>query len=92
MGHRSELTLFCRESPYTVIVEPWAEEFLIETGARCRVVALNSKVVPTFEVELNGAVLIVCVNESGSTYEFWRADVKEFETPIPIPRLPEFSE
>jgi hypothetical protein len=71
---------------FVLIVEPWADEFTIAADDQCRVVALNPNVPPTFEVEpCRVGDLIVYVNESGSTYEFWRGEVREFWTPVPIP-------
>jgi hypothetical protein len=67
------------------IIEPWADEFRIEPGVACRVVALHPRADPTFEVELHQGVLIVYVNESGSTFEFWRGETREYWTPVAIP-------
>ena len=77
MEHRSVIALSARDGPYRVIVEPWADEFQIEPGVRCQLVALHPHLFPSFEVELYQGVLIVYVNEGESTYEFYRGLVRE---------------
>jgi hypothetical protein len=73
------------DAPYTVVVEPWADEFQVEPAAGCQVVALHPRLQPAFEVEIYRGLLIVYVNGSGATYEFWRGEKKEFSTPVPMP-------
>ena len=85
MSHRNGLYLRTREIPFTVIVEPWAEEYQISPGETCRVVAIHPSAQPTFEIELDGQVLIISVLDSGATYEFWSNGILEFFTPVPIP-------
>jgi hypothetical protein len=91
MGHSNSLQVFAYEQAHTLIVEPWAEEFMIRVGDRCRVVALHPGVVPSFGVEMNRDRLIVWVNEGGATFEFWRGEACEFSTPVPIPGVPHSS-
>jgi len=75
--------------PFRLIVEPWAEEFSVAAGDQCLVVALHPSEVPTFGAEVHGdGDLIVWVNESGSTFEFWRGEMREFQTPVAISYLP----
>jgi hypothetical protein len=88
MEHRSVLRLSARDTPYTAIVEPWAEEFEVSPGPECRVVAIHPSALPSFDVELYHGALVVSVLESGSTYEFWRGGVREFFTPVAIPEWP----
>lgn len=85
MLHQSTLILIARNSDYTVIVEPWADEFLVAPSTNCRVIVINPHWPPTFTVELHKAYLIVYVNEGGSTFEFWRDEQKEYWTPVAIP-------
>jgi hypothetical protein len=92
MEHRTKLTLLAGSNPYTVIVEPWADEFIIVPGTDCQVIALNPLAPPSFGVEpyLGGekqyqGALIVYVKEGQSTYEFWRGTACESKNPIPIP-------
>ena len=85
MTHRSVLRLSARDAPYTATVEPWADEFEVRAGQDCRVVASHPTAPPSFEVELSRGVLVVSVLEGGSTYEFWRGDVREFRTTVAIP-------
>jgi hypothetical protein len=85
------LRIFAYQHPYTLVVEPWAEEFPICLGEQCRVVALNPHLMPTFGVEMSQDRLIVWVNEGGSTYEFWRGEHCEFSTPVAIPGPPHFA-
>ena len=88
MKQHSFLRLSTRETQFTAVIEPWAEEFVVSPGECCVVVALNPVAPPTFDVELYRGVLVVSVLESGSTYEFWRDKVLEFHTTIPIPEWP----
>lgn len=91
MSCHNILPVFACKQPYTLVVEPWAEEFPIHGGEKCRVVARHPDVTPMFEVAVEGDRLIVWVNTGGATYEFWRGDHCEFSTPIPIPGSPHFS-
>ncbi|HKB01072.1 MAG TPA: hypothetical protein VKD90_02585 [Gemmataceae bacterium] len=86
MPFESVLRVRAGDRPFTLIVEPWANEFPIAADEQCRVVARHPTAPPTFEVEPGSAGdLIVYVNESRSTFEFWRGSVREFWTPVPIP-------
>jgi hypothetical protein len=82
---RSVLRLIARDESYTVVVEPWAEEFVVQIGEDCQVVALHPEIQPTLGAELAGARLIVWVYESGSTCEFWRGRIRERVMSVPIP-------
>lgn len=86
MGFRNPLRVHNRNpETLTMIVEPWANEYDVVTGSDCEVVAINPSVMPTFGVEPLGGNLIVSVNESGSTFELWRAGVLMESMPVPIP-------
>ncbi len=86
MNFRTTLAITAHDRPFVLIVEPWAEEFLIAVGERGEVVALHPAVTPTFGVEVcRGGDLLVWINESGATYEFWRGGLREFHTTVAIP-------
>lgn len=86
MSFRTSIRVSVSEDYTVLIVEPWAEEFVVAARENCQVVALNPDQVPTFEVEpLNDGRLIVYVNESGSSFEFWRGDARELLMPVAIP-------
>jgi hypothetical protein len=88
MAFRTVLSVFAHDRPFTLIVEPWAEEFAIAVGDRCEVVALHPSAPPSFGAEVcRGGDLMVWVNEGGATYEFWRARVREFHTAVAIPEF-----
>ena len=85
VAHKSSLWFAARD-PYTLIVEPWADEFVIHNGQKCAVVAIHPTVAPTFTIEAtSGNDVIVYVNEGGATYEFWRDDHLELAMPVQIP-------
>ena len=89
MSFTTPLAIDAHDSPLTLIVEPWADEFAIAVGDRCEVVAMHPSAPPTFGVEVcRGGDLMVWVNESGATYEFWRGGVREYHMPVAIPYLP----
>ena len=48
MEHRTKLALLAQPNAYTVIVEPWADEFNITPGLDCQLVALNPLAPPSF--------------------------------------------
>ena len=74
MGIRNTIQVFGRRdgSSFTLIVEPWANEYLVRHGETCEVVAIHPSIIPTFGVTSLEDDLIVFINESGSIYEFWR--------------------
>ena len=78
MAVRTELQVYGGDQPYTLVVEPWADEFVIHPGDRCRVVAVHDTDASSFGVERRGDYLIVWVNEGGKTFEFWRAGQREY--------------
>ena len=88
MAFRTVLSVFAHDQPFTLIVEPWAEEFAIAVGDRCEVVALHPSTPPSFGAEVCEGNLIVWVNEGEATYEFWRGGVREFYTPVATPMWP----
>jgi hypothetical protein len=83
--HQNILRLAGRDSPYTTIVEPWADEFAIMPGTACRIVVQHPQFAPSFEVEVYDGALVVTVLEGGSTYEFWRGSALAHSCTIPIP-------
>jgi hypothetical protein len=85
MTKRNALQLHASEERYTVVVEPWASEFIVQPGDVCEVVALHPHVQPSLQVELAKGKLIVTVNESSATFEFWRGKRRELEMHVPIP-------
>lgn len=64
------------DNPYILVVEPWANQYEILPGDKCRLVASNPDKQSFFEVELlENNHLIVYVNVAGTSYEFYRNDV-----------------
>jgi len=88
MDYRNVFTLRAHDEPFWVVVEPWASEFLVGFGEECQVVARHPAVIPSLGAELSGGKLVLWVNESGATFEFWRAGSLEMSMPVPIPVLP----
>ena len=85
MPQRSIFILRAYDEPFTVVVEPWANEFLVRIGEECQVAALHPSAPPSFGAELAGGKLVLWVNEAGATFEFWRAGALELSMPVPIP-------
>ena len=83
--HRAAIRLLANETPYKVIVEPWAQEFIIREGADCFLFALHPDKQPSLAAEAAHGTLILTVCEAGSTFEFWRGEVCEFTASIAIP-------
>jgi hypothetical protein len=83
--HENILRLSARESHYTIIVEPWADEFAITPAEACRVVMKHPQSAPLFDIEVHDGALIVTVLNAGSTYEFWRGSALEHSGTVPIP-------
>jgi len=89
MPFQTTLHVTAHDRRYTLIVEPWAEEFVIAVGDECAVVAFHPRATPTFQVEVGrDGDLIVTVNDGGSSFEFWRGRVREFQTQVAIPVWP----
>jgi hypothetical protein len=85
MAFKSSLYLTAHESPYILIVEPWANEFTIFLGETCALVAIHPTVTPTITaMTCRGNDLEVYVNEGGATFEFWRGGTLELSMLIPI--------
>jgi hypothetical protein len=85
MSFHNVLALSASKDPYWLIVEPWANEFEIRPQQRCRLVANHPRLVPSLEAELVEGKLVIYVNESGATFEFWRENELELDMPVPIP-------
>ncbi len=79
------LQLRASKIPLAMIVEPWANEFVLEPGQVGQVVAVHPHVSPAFEVEFVDDHLIVSVHEEGATFEFFRDGRLEFSMPVAIP-------
>jgi hypothetical protein len=89
MSFKNTLHIAAHDSPFRLVVEPWADEFTISGGEEFTLVAIHPTVVPTFTVTVcRASDLMVYVNESGATYEFWRGETREFHITVPIPDFP----
>ena len=84
----STLEISPYDEPFTVIVEPWADEFSVLPGQNCAVVAHHPTVTPRFGASLEQGALIVWVNDSGATFSFVRDGVVEYQTDNAIPPVP----
>jgi hypothetical protein len=85
---RSTIDVFGADEPITVIVEPWADEFVVHPGERCAVVAIHPSEAPTFSVAVVSGQLVVWVNEGGTTFEFLRDGQVEYATDNVVTPLP----
>lgn len=74
---RTELEIYGAKRPYALVVEPWAEEFTINPGGRCKVVAVHGTEPAAFGLEHAPEYLVVYINSGGTTFEFWRGDTRE---------------
>ena len=88
MERRVGFTLRACDEPSWVVVEPWANEFLVRIGEECQVVACHPAVMPSFGAHLADGKPILWVNDAGATFEFWRSGELELSMPVPIPSLP----
>ena len=84
----STLAIHPHDESFTVIVEPWADEFVVHPEQHCAVVAHHPSLTPRFGVSLAQGALIVWVNDSGATFSFLRDGVVEYETNNAIPPTP----
>jgi len=86
MPFQTALHLTAHERPFVLIVEPWADEFVISGAEQCRLVASNPDAVPRLTAQIVGdGDLMVCVEDCGSTFEFWRGGVCELSNSVPTP-------
>ena len=74
---RTELQVYGSKQSYTLIVEPWAEEFVINPGDQCRIVAVHESESASFGLDHHPEYLVVWINRGGATFEFWRGDKRE---------------
>jgi len=88
MAIRSTLDVLGEDKPITVIVEPWADEFVVHPGERCAVVAIHPSAAPTFSVAIVRGQLVVWVNEGGTTFEFLRDGKVDYATDNVVPPTP----
>ena len=84
----STLEISPYDESFTLIVEPWADEFVIHPGQQCAVIAHHPSITPRFGASLAQGALIVWVNDSGATFSFIRDGVAEYETDNAIPPIP----
>jgi hypothetical protein len=77
MAIRTAIEVYGGKQPYTLIVEPWAEEFTINPGEKCQVVAVHDTEQGSFGVEHHLEYLVLWLNRGGATFEFWRGDTRE---------------
>ena len=83
--NRSTFEIIPNDESFTVIVEPWADEFVVQPGQKCMVVAHHPSITPRFGASVAQWALIVWVNDSGATFSFVRDGVVEYETDNAIP-------
>jgi hypothetical protein len=75
MSIQTSLLIYGGDNPYWLVVEPWANQYEILPNDKCRLVAFHPTQQVIFSVELQDQkCLIVYVNSSGSTYEFYKND------------------
>ena len=82
---RNVLHVRAAEQQLVVVVEPWADEFVLSRGEAGRVVAVHPNVLSELEVEIVRDQLIVTINDAGATFEFWRNERLEYSTTNAIP-------
>ena len=82
---RTSIAVFGGKCTYKLIVEPWADEYLIQPCDRCSIVVIHPTSVSPFGVELHDDTLIVWVEIGDATYEFCRGETVEFVMPVPMP-------
>jgi hypothetical protein len=81
----SSISIACGTNAYTLVVEPWAEEYTINPGDLCEVVANHPTEICRFQVEPGNGTIVLWVNTGDATYQFWRNGTLEFSTDVPIP-------
>lgn len=75
---RTELAVYGGKTSYILVVEPWADEFEIRPGDRCKVV-VKGPGVAEFGIEFHSPEhVVVSILTGGTTFEFWRGDSKEY--------------
>lgn len=80
----ASLAIRGRNTPYTLVVEPWATEHEIHPNDKCTLVAESPNEQPSFSVEIHDEnTLIVGVMNSNTTYAFHRNGVLEVDIPVP---------
>ena len=88
MPIRSTIDVLGNDEPFTVVVEPWADEFVVQPGERCAVVAIHPTRIPTFSASVARGQLIIWVNESATTFEFLRDGRIDYATDNAVPPMP----
>ncbi|HEY1186085.1 MAG TPA: hypothetical protein VGE74_00450 [Gemmata sp.] len=74
---RTELEIYGTNQPYTLVVEPGAQEFRINPGDQCRLVAVHDTEPAAFGLDHRPEYLVVWINRGGATFEFWRGNERE---------------
>ncbi len=77
MEVRTAIDVYGGSRPYTLVIEPWAEEFVVTPGDRCQVVAVHDTELAAFGLDHHAEYLVVWINRGGSTFEFWRNGRRE---------------
>ena len=74
---RTELQVYSGNQPYTLVVEPWGDTFVINPGDLCRVVAIHDVEPAAFGIGHHPECLSLWINQGGAGFEFWRGDTRE---------------
>jgi hypothetical protein len=73
MSITTTLSILGGNNSYTVVIEPWANEYEVSPHDICRLVAVHPIQHVDFSIEFHQEKrLIVYINNSGSNYEFYR--------------------
>lgn len=82
---RTSIEVWGGPKTYTLIVEPWADEYQVHPDDQCKIVVLHPQSSETFTIQLHENTLLLFAEHGDTTYEFWRNGVIEATNPIPIP-------
>ena len=85
MPVRTSIEVHGGPRPYTLIVEPWADEHQVNPDDRCTIVVVHPQCSENFAIQWYEDALLLFVERGDETYEFWRNDVMEFTNPVPVP-------
>ena len=92
MSVRTSFNIEARVEPYTLIIEPWANEYYIEPDSNMTLVAIHPNRHAEFSREEGKDRLILTVESGDSTYELWNGEVFVDGSFNPIPGTPHFKE
>lgn len=59
----------------SIIVEPWAVEFLLPSGSWCEVFSVGGLGEPALVTEPVEGGIIIWINTDGAVYEYWQDGV-----------------